>query len=435
MSRHDFDSLTILGAGLSGLSLAYHYKGKSDIFERESKIGGTASSENYEGFLFDHGPHLSFTRNKYTISLLNSGTCVVEKQAKPINQYKGREFPHPALFHLKKLDKVSGYKILTDLIEQSRNSENKEASNYEEWCIRKQGKYFAENFTKAYTKKFWRTDPSELSVDWVKERIPSPSIKEVVAGTFGMETSTGYYIDKYRYPIRGGFGSFSNFWQARKKDIQIHLNSRVTLINPAEKTLHFSSGKTVKYSRLVSTLPLPILISILKDVPSRILNLSKDLKYSSLHYLNIAVYGRIKRKFPWVYFYDDDIPASRLIYYNNVGINMAPSNFNSIQVEIPYTKNYNLRNTDITIDSLKNLGYIDEKDIYKIWGYDLKFGYPIHNLRRVTILKEIFAYLEEIGVVSAGRYGGWEHLWSHQVILQGKVLAEHLSNSSRNLYR
>ena len=65
MNKLNFPTLTILGAGLTGLSLAYHYKGKSEIFEQESKLGGTASSETYGDFVFDHGPHISFTRDKY----------------------------------------------------------------------------------------------------------------------------------------------------------------------------------------------------------------------------------------------------------------------------------------------------------------------------------------------------------------------------------
>jgi protoporphyrinogen oxidase len=282
-----------------------------------------------------------------------------------------------------------------DLIEQYKLSENKPASNYEEWCVRTQGKYFAENFTKAYTKKFWCTGPSELSVDWVKDRIPNPSIKEAIAGTFGLEKNTGYYIDRYRYPVNGGFGSFSNFWQFRRKDINVHLNHRVTLINPSEKTIHFSSGKMVRYSIMVSTLPLPTLISTIKDVPSRITNLSKKLKHTSLHYLNIALHGKTRRKFPWIYFYDSNIPVSRLIAYNNVGNNMAPSNFSSIQIEIPYTGEYDSKNTDIAIESLKKLGYIDERYIYRIWEFDLRFGYPIHDLKRVEILEDILAYLDE----------------------------------------
>ncbi len=428
MERGKFPKITILGAGLSGLSVAYHYKGKSEIYEKDSKIGGTASTERYGNFLFDHGPHLSFTKDQYVISLLNSGTSVVEKYVRPINHYQGLEFPHPALFHLRKLKKDLGYKILTDLIEQYKNDERQEPYNYDEWCIKSQGKYFAENFTKLYTKKFWRTDPKELSTDWVRDRIPTPSIKEAVSGTFGLEKNSGYYFDKYRYPRSGGFGSFSNFWNLRKNDVDIKLRMSVKYVDPSAKYVKFSNGEYVHYSTLVSTLPLPVLIPMIKGVPSRIVQLSRELKHSSLHYINIALKNRLRRKYSWVYFYDSDIPVSRLIAYDNVGNNMSPRNSSAVQIEIPYTKIYDSKMSDEALGSMVNLGYIDEKSIENAWEFSLQFGYPIHDLRRISILKEIFAYLDEIEIFTVGRYGRWEHLWSHQVITQGKEMANSLNS-------
>ena len=428
MERGKFPKITILGAGLSGLSVAYRYKGKSEIYEKNSKIGGTASTERYGNFLFDHGPHLSFTKDQYVISLLNSGTSVVEKHVRPINHYQGLEFPHPALFHLRKLNKDLGYKILMDIIEQYKDDERREPYNYDEWCIKSQGKYFAENFTKLYTRKFSRTDPKELSIDWVQDRIPTPSIREAVSGTFGLERKSGYYFDKYRYPRSGGFGSFSNFWELRKNDIDVKVRMSVKSVDPSGKCLKFSNGDCVNYSTLVSTLPLPVLIPMIKGAPSRIVQLSRELKHSSLHFINIPLKNRLKRKYSWVYFYDKDIPVSRLIAYDNVGNNMSPRNFSAVQIEIPYTKTYDSKKSAEALGSMVNLGYIDEKSIENVWEFSLQFGYPIHDLRRISILKEIFAYLDEIEIFTVGRYGRWEHLWSHQVILQGKELANSLNS-------
>ena len=423
IERGKLPKITILGAGLSGLSVAFHYKGKSEIYEKDSKIGGTASTEKYGNFLFDHGPHLSFTKDRYVISLLNSGSSVVEKHVRPINHYQGIEFPHPALFHLGKLNKDLGYKILMDIIEQYKNDERRESYTYDDWCIKSQGKYFAENFTKSYTKKFWRTDPKELSTDWVQNRIPTPSIEEVLSGTFGLERKSGYYFDKYRYPLSGGFGSFSNFWKHRKSDVDVKVGMSVKSIDPYGRCVKFSNGDCVNYSTLVSTLPLPVLIPMIKGVPSRIVQISRELKHSSLHYINIALKNRLRRKYSWVYFYDKDIHVSRLIAYDNVGNNMSPRNFGAVQIEIPYTKTYNSKMSTEALSSMVNLGYIDEKSIENLWEFSLKYGYPIHDLRRTSILKEIFAYLDEIEIFTVGRYGRWEHLWSHQVITQGKELA------------
>ncbi|MCL4480458.1 MAG: hypothetical protein M1113_03115, partial [Candidatus Thermoplasmatota archaeon] len=170
------------------------------------------------------------------------------------------------------------------------------------------------------------------------------------------------------------------------------------------------------------------LIPMIKGVPSRIVQLSRELKHSSLHYINIALKNRLRRKYSWVYFYDSDIPVSRLIAYDNVGNNMSPRNSSAVQIEIPYTKIYDSKMSDEALGSMVNLGYIDEKSIENAWEFSLQFGYPIHDLRRISILKEIFAYLDEIEIFTVGRYGRWEHLWSHQVITQGKEMANSLNS-------
>ena len=66
--------IVILGGGLAGLSTAWHLTQKnisSSIFEKEDRPGGLCRSEKTkEGFLFDYGPHLLFTKDEYVIRLM-----------------------------------------------------------------------------------------------------------------------------------------------------------------------------------------------------------------------------------------------------------------------------------------------------------------------------------------------------------------------------
>ncbi len=61
--------IVIIGAGLTGLSTAYHFekKGFSDfsIFEKESEIGGLCRSVQQDGFTFDYTGHLLHTSDTY----------------------------------------------------------------------------------------------------------------------------------------------------------------------------------------------------------------------------------------------------------------------------------------------------------------------------------------------------------------------------------
>jgi protoporphyrinogen oxidase len=63
--------VVILGAGISGLSAAYHLQRKgiqSIVFEKDSEWGGLCGCFTVGGFLFDRFPHISFTNNKYVRS-------------------------------------------------------------------------------------------------------------------------------------------------------------------------------------------------------------------------------------------------------------------------------------------------------------------------------------------------------------------------------
>ena len=60
----------ILGAGLAGLSCAYHLKKSRSkvsclILEKNSSVGGTAGSTQQDGFTFDHTGHLLHLHSPY----------------------------------------------------------------------------------------------------------------------------------------------------------------------------------------------------------------------------------------------------------------------------------------------------------------------------------------------------------------------------------
>src|SRR5690349_21239309 len=67
-------SILIVGAGLSGLSAAYHLEKAGQrnyrILEHNSEIGGLARTETYRGFSFDHSIHILYTSDTYAAELI-----------------------------------------------------------------------------------------------------------------------------------------------------------------------------------------------------------------------------------------------------------------------------------------------------------------------------------------------------------------------------
>ena len=56
----------ILGGGISGISASYHIGHEHClILEKESHSLGILKSEDFNGFTWDLGPHVSFTKHDY----------------------------------------------------------------------------------------------------------------------------------------------------------------------------------------------------------------------------------------------------------------------------------------------------------------------------------------------------------------------------------
>ena len=66
-------NVTIIGAGFTGLSVAYYLLKKGyevEIFESAPFVGGQASTINLSGFEIERGYHHLFTGDKYIIELI-----------------------------------------------------------------------------------------------------------------------------------------------------------------------------------------------------------------------------------------------------------------------------------------------------------------------------------------------------------------------------
>ena len=61
--------LVIIGAGVAGLSAAYHLQQRGfsnyQLFEKDSEVGGLCKSFVMDGFTFDYAAHILYTEDGY----------------------------------------------------------------------------------------------------------------------------------------------------------------------------------------------------------------------------------------------------------------------------------------------------------------------------------------------------------------------------------
>lgn len=418
-------SVAILGAGLSGLAAAQRLQElgyQADIYERNSYVGGHAHSHVVDGFTFDEGPHVSFTEKVEIKSLLAEAVKgqYLEKNAVLLNHWNEYWVRHPAQCNLYGLPSDIVERCIIDII-KAQGTDQGPINTYSDWCRQGLGDAFSEEFTFRYTRKYWTTEASNMSVDWVGSRVYVPRIEEVVRGALRANTDNHHYITRFRYPARGGFGAYV---QAFSNVDSIHVDHEVVLVDLKRRCLEFTNGKIVFFEGLISSLPLPELVRRIKDAPMKVVEAAERLSCTSLVLTNVGV--RRTDGFPdsdWMYFYDDDIIFSRGNLPHRLSPNNVPPGCGSIQVEVYHSKYRPLPCDDVlnrSIEDMHRIGLLVKDDqVVVAHQRHVPYANVLFDLQRSANLGIVQSYLADRGVVCCGRYGEWAYYWSDDSIQSG----------------
>jgi len=258
--------IAILGAGMAGLGASHRLRGEgldSVVFDKRLHFGGHTSSHEWEGFTFDEGPHVSFTRNERMQKLLadNVGGEYETIHAKMNNYWKGHWIKHPAQVNLYGLPRDLVVEIIKDFV-AAQQAPTGELKNYKEWLYASFGKTFAETFPMEYALKYHTTTADNMSTEWLGPRFYRPTLDEVLQGALAPNTAHAHYVDYFRYPTHGGF---MGYLPAFAEGAEIHTGHEVTAVDPKNKRLQFADGQQTDYDHLISSLPLKVLIPRIAD--------------------------------------------------------------------------------------------------------------------------------------------------------------------------
>ena len=191
--------IIILGAGIAGMSCSYHLGHQNCIvIDKNPYKGGHCYTHSKDESLWDEGPHVSFTKNKYVQNLLwsNNNCKFSEFNAEIGNWYKGNWIPHPAQYNLHSIPKSLAKECLDDFLlmrKSKNNNKQKILKNYEEWLINAFGEKFARNFPFTYTKKYWTCNPKDLTTNWIGERLVYPNPKDIIEGFQNKSRKSSHY--------------------------------------------------------------------------------------------------------------------------------------------------------------------------------------------------------------------------------------------------
>lgn len=412
----------ILGAGIAGISAAYHLKQKGEssvIFEKDNDWGGLCGFFEIDGFRFDRFVHFTFAKDEKIAELFAKSSPLYAHPPVSYNYWRGCWLKHPAQNNLAPLPIEEKVKIIDSFVNRPRK-DVVEISDYAEWLRVQYGDYFAENFPFAYTRKYWGVEAKQLETKWVGNRLHVSPLPEVLRGAFAEQQENFYYTKFMNYPKKGGFRSIMN---ECRKGLDIRLNKKAVRIDTAAKQVEFDDGTVENYDNLISSLPLPEIIKMISDVPENVQNAAKQLRWTCGYQVSLGFNRPDVAKYLWFYIYDEDVPPARVYSPNLKSPDNAPEGCSSLQAEIFFANGVKVVDKNIilqkTVEKLKEICQFNDSDVVV---KDIRFE-PYANIIFTPEIYEsrkvVREWLQAQGIKTIGRFGEWDYLWSHQAFESG----------------
>lgn len=428
--------IVIVGAGLAGLSTAWHLQDRPyRIFEKEREAGGLCRSYQVKGFTFDMTGHLLHFRQA-AIKALIEGLL-----AGRLERHQRRSFIYSHRTFTEYPFQVNTYGLPPEVIRDcllgfmatlTKPAAQGRALSFKEWILENLGEGIARHFMVPFNEKLWQVPLDELTSDWVSWLIPKPELKDVVNGALGIKDKAFGYNPTFLYPVQGGIEALPKALLAAVQEPAY--GAELVEVDSGRRRATFRIGangtQTLDYDRLVSTIPVPELVRRCPDFPEALRRAAEGLRCVSVYSVNLGVARPRVTDMHWIYFPEPDYPFYRAGFPMNFSPSLGPDGCSSLYVEISHQPSEQVAEPDIlrrVRAGLERAGiFTPQEDIVAADVRDIRYAYVLFDRHRAQALPAILAALEARGIHSIGRYGRWEHTSMEDAIGQGKALGERL---------
>ena len=432
---------TILGGGLSAISLAYYLQeheniSEINILEKDEVAGGICRTYVKDGIEYDVGPHIIFSKNKEVLDLMNGLLGENNEKHRRSNRilHKKRFVQYPFENDLSKLPQEDIDYCVNGFIHNP--FENYEATNMLQFFLKTFGEGITNIYLRPYNEKIWKFDPAFMDTQMV-ERIPKPPKEDIIRSANG-ETIDGYLHQLYfTYPKKGGTEALIKaFIDKLGNKVKIHTNAEVQGVEKTSTGYKVTTAAGVFESdKIVSTMPANEFCHIYKtnNKPQEVLDTADNLRYNSIAICIVNVkkdYAGDNYAFMVA---DKNVKFHRISKLDFMGENYHIDGTATYMAEITYRKNdLNDLATDEeltakVVEGLETIGFIDSKDDVNFT--DLKrfeYAYVIYDLDHRKNMDLIKDYFEKEGVYLNGRFGSFEYLNMDAIINQSMLLAKRI---------
>lgn len=390
--------IAIIGAGISGLTVANLLKDKHDVvlFEKEHKPGGLVRCERVNGSLFHIcGGHIFNSKRKDVLDWFWSqfdkeSEFHLADRYSVIAMDNGQMIPYPIENHVYMMDEQTRTRFEQDL-QQMEQETDYTPTNFADFLLHRFGQTLYELYFRPYNEKVWRCALDQVPLTWLEGKLPMPTVAEMRHNNAHHIEEKDFVHARFYYEKEGG----SQFIVDRlSRGLDIRTAQDITTLL-RDKDGWIVSGE--HYDLVIYTGNIKQLPSLLGNTIEAYASEIKALPY---HGTTTAFCHIDANPYSWIYQPSNQHQSHRIICTGNF------SESNNAAGQMTATVEFTDHMTRSQIED--NLRHMPFHPTYITHHYN-EYTYPIQLSDTRDMIARLKQDLASHGFYMTGRFADWEY--------------------------
>ena len=400
--------VAIIGAGVSGLTVAHLLKGKYDVavFEKENRPGGLIKCRRVNGSLFHTcGGHVFNSKRQDVLDwfwahFVRENEFTKTDRNSVVFMDGGKKIPYPIENHMYLFDEETQKLFYEDLEEidsvKGLNAQFADYDSFGDFLRWRFGKTLYNLYFQPYNEKVWRRDLTTVPMSWMEGKLPMPTTQEMRDNNANKVEEKTFVHSTFWYEKEGGSQLIAD---RLSEGLNIKYNSDVD-------SIHYVDGRWIvngeAFDKVVYCGNIKNMVKGIVGVDiSDYMKPIDELEYHG----TTAVFCEIdKNPYSWVYQPSRKHESHRIICTGN----FSPANNDAsvpsdrITATIEFTDEIS---KDAILDNLSRIP-LHPSDLDHQYN---KYTYPIQNTNTRSMIKKLKEELAQTSFYFTGRFADWEY--------------------------